>query len=170
MSGKGVSEIHDANMRTALAKHFQRTGYSPIVEEMPFDRLLQAEDDGISGGESEAGEYEMLQRHVGIKGLFRYILAEGHHPQKIMKRLYAAGSGFLIEPFCTMTQEERGLMLGETKAAVSHRMKSISGMIEREGMKGSRLPGQKSKASTANYSASQVGNTNRKKKRRKPVK
>ena len=167
MSKAKASAVDEANMRAVLESQWARTQYGGIVEEMPFDRLLLAEDDEITGGDEGPGDYEMMQRVVGVKGLYRYLLAEGNHPLAIMKRLYAAGAAMNIEAFASLTMEERALMFGETKAAVSFRMKKLSGMIERAGMKGSRLPGQKSKDSTANYSAAQIGNQNRRSKRLK---
>jgi len=166
---KDAGRVHEANMRAALESSYAREQFAIAEQEMPFDRLLMIED-GIDDGEDPAGRYEYHQRLVGVKALFRYILAEGNHPLKIMKRLYAAGAGFREEAFSRLTMEERALMFGETKAAVSWRMKALSGLIDLAGMRGTKLPGQKSAAATANYSACQAGNSNRKKKRRRRVK
>lgn len=172
MSNDG-EKIHDANMRQALRSHHGRTGYVPIVEYMPWDQLLEVEGDrGNDANTEEDDEREdrMAERRAAIRGFYRYLLAEGDHPLKIMKRLYAVGNGMRIEPFCTMTMEERGLMFGEGKAAVSWRMKKLSGEVEKSGQLGSRMPGQKTKGSTSKYSAAQIGNNNRAKGIRKKLK
>jgi hypothetical protein len=153
--------VHEANMRAALESHYVRTHYKSVVEDMPFDEMLSRESDGVDG---EIGEYEMAQRRAAIKGLFRYLLAEGNHPLKLMKRLYAVGVGLCIDEFSGMTNEERGMMFGESKAAVSWRIKFLSGLIRRSGMRGVKLPGQKSPESAAVYAQVQKGNSNRRKK------
>lgn len=157
--------VHEADMRAAMESYYGRNHDQPAHVEMPFDEILESEDDGLEGAPSD---YEMLQRQKGIEGMFRYLTVEGSHPLKIMKRLYAIGRGFRIAPFVDLTMEEAGLMFGETKAAHSWRFKFLSGKIEQCGMKGSKLAGQKSKFSRGNYSAAQQGNQNRKNgKRRK---
>jgi hypothetical protein len=150
----------DASITAAMRSFHARGGRELIVEDMPFDEILSAESDGEEG---EAGEYERAQRRAAIRAIFRYLTAEGPHPLKIMKRLYAIGRGLNIPPFCELTMEEAGLMFGETKAAHSFRVGLLSGVIERSGMHGSRLPGQKSRSASLSYSRAQEGNRNRKK-------
>ena len=129
MSNKKTSKdfiVFGANMASALERYYHRTGGGDlVVTDMPFDEILESESDGLEG---EPGQYEYAQRRLGIRALFAYLCAEGNDPLKIMKRLYAAGRGFSLEPFCTMTMREQALMFGETPAAVSWRMKQLSGM------------------------------------------
>lgn len=156
-------------MDAALRKFYARTKTDAAVIDLPYDEIERAEHDDPSL--EEPGEYEFAQRRCGIKGLFRYLLAEGYHPLKIMKRLFAVGRGMRIEPFAEMTYEEAAMMFGETKAAHSWRMKVLSGMIKMNGMQGTKLPGQKSEAASKRYAKAQMGNTNRADgtKRKKPI-
>lgn len=161
--------VMQANMSQALQRYNRRGGDVASCE-MPFDSLLESESDGIEGGESGPDEYDYAQRRAAIRALFRYLKAEGPHPLKIMKRLWAVGRGMHDEYFASLTMTEAGLMFGESKAAHSWRMRVLSGMIELKGMHGIRLPGQKTPASRAVYSAAQQGNSNRtggKRKRRR---
>lgn len=153
--------ILEANISAALRSYHARGGQcEPICEDMPFDEILLAESDGEEG---EPGEYERAQRRAAIRALFRYLTAEGPNPLKIMKRLYAIGRGLNVPPFCELTMEESGLMFGETKASHSFRVGLLSGVIEKCGMRGSHLPGQKSRSASQSYSKAQAGNQNRKK-------
>lgn len=117
--------------------------------------------DLADGSASLVDDYDWQQRMMGVKLAFRWILAEGFHPLKMMKRLYAVGRAMGIDPFTQLTMEEQGLMFSETKAAVSWRMKLLSGIISRRAMAGKRLPGQKSPHSAGSYSVAQKGNDNR---------
>lgn len=122
------------------------------------------ESDGHDG---ELGEYEMAQRRAAVKGMYRYFLAEGPNPLKILKRVYTLGRGLLIEEFATPTMTETAALLGETKGAGSWRYRRLSELMEKIGIKGTCLPGQKLKSTKAKFAAAQAGNTNRT-KRRKP--
>lgn len=162
--------VHEANMNQAMRKYYLRTGAEQPCFDMPFDRILRSEEYDGDDEALEVDEDVLAQRREAIRGVFRYLVAEGPHPLKIMKRLYAVGRGLMIEPFCELTMDESALMFSESKAAHSWRVKFLSGVIERCGMKGSRLPGQKNKSSTANYSMSQAGNSNRRKREAYEVK
>lgn len=164
MVGKSDMAVHEANMRAASDSFFERSNYEGIDTNMPFDELLAAEEELPDDISDEEVRYI---RSAAIRALYRYLLGEGPHPLKVMKRLYAVGAGLLIEPFVSMTQEERAMMFSEKKASVSWRMKKLSGLIKRSGQRGSRLPGQKPESSTPNYSAAQMGHSNRRRKRRR---
>lgn len=111
-------------------------------------------------------DYDWTQRVLGARLVFRWVLAEGFRPLKIMKRLWAIGRAMGIEPFTQLTMDEQGKMFSETKAAVSFRMRVLSGLIQLRGMSGHRLSGQKTAASRGSYSLAQMGNGNRAKGRR----
>ena len=159
---KSSGQIFAANMASALRHYFDRGGACDAVcAEMPFDEMLAREDDG--SGE-DADEERMAQRRAAVKALFGFLTAEGPQPVKIMKRLFAVGRGLRLPFFSELTMGEAGMMLGETKAAHSWRVKVLSGMIKLRGMKGYRLSGQKSPETTGHYAAAQAGNRNRARK------
>jgi hypothetical protein len=126
--------------------------------ENPDEFARQASQHELDG---EPGEYEWRQRILGVKMLFRWILAEGFVPLKIMKRLWAVGRAMNVEPFTQLTMNEQGQMFGETKAAASWRMKVLSGLIKLCGMRGYRLAGQKTDRASEAARKVAMGNTNR---------
>jgi hypothetical protein len=165
MSNSSTSDllVFTANLELALRNYYTRTGGGDLVcVDMPFDDLLAAEADGCEG---EPGDFEMAQRRAAVAGLFRYLLAEGPHPLKLMKRLFAVGRGLGQPFFRDLTMGEAALMFSETKAAHSWRLKVLSGMIKLRGMHGYRLSGQKTPGASAHYAAAQRGNQNRRKKK-----
>lgn len=158
----GWKEI-DAQAHEAQTRHFTREGgWEPTFVEMPFDELLRKEDDGISGGDEPAGEYEFNQRKIGVKVFWDFLLARGSTPMDLFRQLAAVGRGLHRAPFHAMTMHEIAMMEGQSPAAHSYRCRLLSGEIELAGMKGSRLPGQKSKAATESYKVCRKGNNNRK--------
>lgn len=111
--------------------------------------------------DDRCGAYEWKQRALGARMVFRWILAEGYHPLKIMKRLWAVGRAMNLEPFTRLTITEQGLMFSETKAACSWRMKVLSGLIKLAGMAGHRLPGQKTDRAVEAARKAATGNRHR---------
>jgi len=132
--------------------------YSADAQYFRHNGSLVLGPDGLDG---ELGEYEMAQRRAAAKGIYRYFLAEGPNPFKILKRVYALGRGLMIEEFANATMTETAILLGETKGSQSWRFRNLSELMEKLGMKGTTLPGQKSKSSKPNYAAAQAGNRNR---------
>lgn len=135
--------VFEVNMHDALRSWHERGGRGtcePAMVDVPFDEVLMTTRDDLDG---EAGEYEWRQRIFGARLVFRWILAEGFHPLKIMKRLFAVGRAMRIAPFSELTMTEQGKMFSEERASVSWRMKVLSGLIKLRGMRGHRLPGQK---------------------------
>lgn len=170
-SGKNVTPIFEANMDAALRSHYRRTGADAIDPgAMPFDRImtfektLENEDDGIEGGENGAGEYEMRQRVIGVRAFLRFIKRRGVTMPQIMREIFASGRAVQDPFFSSLTMTEAGLMFSETKAAHSWRCGVLSGAIQLEGMKGYRLPGQKTPEAKATYAASAKRTCNRAKK------
>lgn len=152
-----VKLVHEADMDHALRKYYRRRRDEAACVDMPFDEILKQED----GLEGEATDYEWSQRLIGVRGLLRFLTGKGMHPAGILKQLFAAGRGFGVEPFCSLTMGEAALMFSETTAAHSWRCKVLSGLIELKGMSGTRLPGQKNPEASQTYSAVQKGNKNR---------
>lgn len=149
LAGDPTASRGDRKKAQAAADEF----FARHERDFAFLATLEAAD--------EVNDYDWQQRTIGARLVFRWILAEGFHPLKIMKRLYAVGRAMHVDPFTQLTMEEQGGMFGETKAAVSFRMKVLSGLIKLRGMMGNRLPGQKTPAASASYSGAQMGNHNR---------
>lgn len=149
----------DAAANGALSRFFARTGWEPVETRMPFDDLLAAEEDGEDG---EVGEYELRQRMAGVRAFFKFLMSRGPHPAQMLKMAAAAGRACRVAPFAAMTMAEAGAMFGETPAAHSWRCKLLSREIDLAGMRGSKLPGQKSKEASESYRKARKGNCNRK--------
>ncbi len=161
-SKKGGWQEIDAASHEAQTRHFTRDGgWQPTEVGMPFDDLLRAEDDGISGGADGPGEYEFTQRKIGVKVFWDFLMARGSTPMDLFRQLAAIGRALHRAPFHAMTMHEISMMEGQSPAAHSYRCKLMSGEIELSGMKGSRLPGQKSKAASESYKECRKGNKNR---------
>lgn len=155
--------VFEANMHAAMRAVHDRGAVElreVAIVDMPFDEMLKNEREG-DDLEGEPGEYEWRQRILGAQIVFRWILAEGFNPLKMMKRLFAIGRALRLEPFTQMTMNEQGLMFSETKAAVSWRMKLLSGAIKLRGMAGHRLPGQKTERAVEASRLAALGNHNR---------
>lgn len=152
----------DEKASYALERFFDRTGWQPVVSRMPFQEMLELEADGT---EEAVGEYEVHQRMVGARAFIRFLQSTGVHPSAMLKQLVAAGRALHVEPFSSMTMEESGLLMGETKASHSFRCKYLSKKIKMAGMNGCKLPGQKGEAASEAYRIVRKGNTNRRKKK-----
>jgi hypothetical protein len=183
----GWREI-DAKSHESLTRFFVRTGeegggrYEPTSSDMPFDRMLDVPlvnghlaelarlDEGsfhdliarVEDGEAELGEYEIQQRIKGALLLVKFMARRSPHPWDVYRQFAAIARGMHISPWCEMTMEEVALMEGQSKAAHSFRCKVISGEIELAGMRGSRMPGQKTKSASESYKKQRKGNNNRK--------
>jgi hypothetical protein len=150
--------LFEANMDAALRRHYLRTGADMVYTEMPYDDLLRSEEDEP---DEEIGLDVWRERALGARTMMQRLLAEGPHPQKLLKHLFTLGRALNVEPFNQFTMEEAAMLCGEGKASHSHRLKLLSRLLGEAGMKGTRLPGQKSPLTTASFSAAQRGNRNR---------
>lgn len=150
--------LFEANMDAALRKHYRRTGAEMVYTEMPYERMLRDADDTA---DEDLDMDIWRERAIGARALMKQLMCEGPHPQKLMKHIFTVGRALNMEPFNQFTMEEAAMLCGELKATHSYRLKLLSKLIGAVGMKGVRLPGQKSSAATAKYSAAQKGNKNR---------
>jgi hypothetical protein len=158
-----VTPIFEANMDAGLRSHYRRAGAELADTRMPFDALLAIEsaDDGIDGGDKGPSDYEMRQRVIGVRTVFGLIKSRGVSMGQMMRQLFAVGRSLNDPFFSSLTMAESAMMFSETKAAHSWRCKVLSGKIKLQGMKGHRLPGQKTPESRAAYAAAATGNSNR---------
>lgn len=168
--GRDGFVIFDASMTAALRRHYRRSQAEMVSMVMPFDELLAAESDGLDG---ELTEYEWRQRAVGARAVLAFIAGRGVHPVQLLKSLFVVGRGMHVEPFASLPMEDAAILCGEKKASHSARAKLLSKLLEAAGMKGVRLPGQKSPLSSEAYAAAARRTCNRRKKvkgwRRKPA-
>jgi hypothetical protein len=140
----------------ALRRFHQReAGYASTPR--GYEEILRADEDE----QVEAGDYEMRQRALGARAILLWIVSEGLHPKKLVRRLLVVGRACATEPFNLLTMEEAAMLGDEQKATHSARCKVLSRMMQRLGMKGFKIAGQKPESATAKYSASAKGNRNR---------
>jgi hypothetical protein len=167
---KTVTPIFEANMDAAQRAHYRRTGAAAIdpglmpfqqLKSMPFDEALREEDDGEGG---EITDYEMRQRVIGVRAMFRKLKERGVTMPQIMKQLFAVGRTIHDPFFSSLSMTESGLMFSETKSAHSWRCKVLSGEIKLAGALGYQLPGQKTPEARPKYAAAAKRTCNRAKK------
>jgi len=140
----------------ALRKFHQReAGYSSTPR--GYEEIFALDEDA----EMPPSDYEMRQRALGAGAVLVWIASEGLHPKKLVRRLLVAGRACATEPFNLLTMEEAGLLGDEEKATHSARCKVLSRMMQRLGLKGFKIAGQKPESATAKYSAAAKGNRNR---------
>lgn len=185
----GWREI-DAASTQSMTRFNVRNGFEPTSVDMPFARAMdvpihevgspagaaqngKSAKDGrrlsftetIGGqfeeGDDEAGAYEIRERMIGVRLFMRFLKARAITPMDLFRQLAAVGRAIHEPPFCEMTMQEASMMEGQSPAAHSWRCKVMSGEIELAGMKGSKLPGQKSKAASDSYREQRKGNCNR---------
>lgn len=154
---KGYREL-DAQANEALTRFYTGSGYEPVDSRLPFHAMLEREEDGT---EEPVGEYEIRQRHIGVKAFFRFLTDRGVHPAAMLKQLAAVGRGIHAAPFHELTMHEVAMLFDETPAAHSYRCKLLSNQIKLSGQKGAKLPGQKSADATESYKVCRKGNNNR---------
>lgn len=114
--------------------------------------------DGAGG---KLSEHDMKQRLLGAVALFDFLQSRGSVPMDFFRQFTAVGRALHREPYSLMTMREIAMMEGQSPASHSWRCKLMSGEIELMGMKGSTLPGQKSKAASEAYKKCRKGNNNR---------
>lgn len=147
----------------ATASFLARTRHA-VREDVRFEEFLESGSDELDGAPSAE---DLRVRRRAVRAMLEFISRavpgiasrSGARPalqrvaRRVMRELWTIGRGLHQEPFRTMTMEEAGGMLAETKANHSHRGKQLSRMIESAGMMGSQLPGQKGKHASASYAA-----------------
>lgn len=147
----------DMTLRHAWSRE-QSAGREPVYTRTPIDEMISRED-----GEP-LDEY--LMRVEAMRDLMGYFFADGPHPAAVLKRVFAVAKAIFPELVLNMSCEEIGLLFGETKAAVSYRIKLlVNRPIAALFGHGVQLPWQKSSIACAKYREQALGNTNRRKKK-----
>lgn len=162
MSNKRATSGHEERIERVLRGAYHRmlcNGEQPSWEgldaQSPLDALIEKE-------EGPLGEEVMAAKMETMSLLLDYCFGDGPHPGAVLRRLFALAWGLRKDLVADMSQSEISEMFGETRAAMSFRVKRIfEGYQARAGMRGCCLPGQKPMGARASYAEAQKGNTNR---------
>jgi hypothetical protein len=144
-----MSEITEEKITDTLKRVWAReqaAGRDPVYSTTPLDELLARE-----GGEEVE---EHLIRLEAFRRLLEYFFGDGPHPGQVIRRVFAITKALRPTLVLNMSLEEIGLMLGETKAAGSWRIKQlVNRPIARSCGHETNLPWQKSSTAVASYAA-----------------
>jgi len=153
---------HELRINTVLGKVHRREGgdFDLPDNRTPLTDLLAKELIGEGGHEESAGEWAI--RDEAFSRLLGYIFADGPHPGVTMRRLYALAYAKDKSLIRNMSMTDLAQMFGETKAAQSWRINRMyTDYLKSTGMRGCKIPGQKSESARETYSDLQQGNKNR---------
>lgn len=156
---------HEERIEHVLGVVYRREGMVEFPDNRtPLSDLLQREDGELS---KDVFTQDPAVMQEAFSRLLNYFFADGPHPGCVLRRVFAVAWALRPSLITHMRQTDIALMFGETKAAMSWRINQIfTGYLKAAGMRGTRVPGQKSQASISNYSAAQMGNQNRAKTKR----
>jgi len=144
-------------IRQTLLRFYAETSWQPVENQTPLQTLI----DGETGGELD----EWGCRHEVLVALLDWLCEDGVHPGAVLRRIYAVGKALNRPPWSLLSLEETGQMFGETRAAMSWRIKKIfSGYLKKKGFRGFKAPFQKDEEAVASFAKVQKGNRNRRKK------
>ena len=136
-------------------------------EERPYLSLQEALSPRVKLGGDFATDEEMEIRLEAWEAFLSYIFQGGRvNPWQGLKNLIAAVRKVRPELLNGMTATDVGIILGETKAAVSAReIARVEGQLKRWGVRGYQcLGGSKTESARQSFAKSAKGNTNRRKK------
>lgn len=160
-----MSAFHEERITETLRHAWSReqaAGREPVYTRTPIDEMISRED-----GEAIDA---YLMRVEAMRDLMRYFFAEGPHPAAVLKRVFAVAKAIFPDLVLNMSCEEVGMLFGETKAAVSYRIKLlVNRPIAALFGHSVQLPWQKSSSACAKYRSQAMGNTNRRNTKKKPV-
>jgi hypothetical protein len=149
------TDAHEARIASVLARKASQLGYEApsVTTYTPLSALLASEDG--------ADEDERQARSEIVGKMLDFILQDGAHPAKAMKNLYAIVHALRPQALPgKWTCQDIADLFGETKAAHSWRVKQLCGP-KLKGARPIKARFQKAASATANYSAAQKGNHNR---------
>lgn len=137
-----------------------RAGAEPREDETPLDIVAAIEE---GGAEDEVAEALREGRTEGVRLALEFVFQDGCDPAVVMRRLYATVSQLAPELIHGMTFAEQAEMFGETRSAVSGRIRRL---FKDTAVRGRN---QKRQSAVERMREAQRGNSNRKngeKKRR----
>jgi hypothetical protein len=157
-----TEEAIEEVLRTVWSRE-QAHGREPAYMRTPLDELVSME----SGDAAD----EHAIRLEAFRRLLEFFFSDGPHPGYVIRRVFAVTKALRPSLILNMSLEEIGLMLGETKAAGSWRIKQlVNRPIAAASGHGSQLPWQKSASACEKYAARAAGNSNRSQKKKKTPK
>lgn len=146
-------EIIDETLRRVYSRE-QAHGREPVFHRTPLEDLVAKE------AVETIDEFEI--RCEGAERLLEYFFADGPDPRHVIRRVYAWVKSQRADLLLNMTHHEIGLLLGESRAAGSWRVKKIiNSRLKSAGFLGTQVPGQKSLSACKKYAAAAEGNHNR---------
>lgn len=152
-----MSEPTEEKITETLRRAYSREqahGREPVYFRTPLEDLMSREE-----GE-DTDEYSI--KREAFDRMLDYFFADGPHPGTVMRRVFAWAKALRSELLLNMSLDEIGKMFGEGRAAQSWRIKQlVTRPLKASGAKGSHLPWQKSPTAVEKYSASAIGNRNR---------
>ena len=155
-------DVFDCRADEAIKAFYAAHGSTRYYSDLPGDRIADVPfSEWMSNSQAPDDAQTVEERMQGVMQFFQYLASRSIHPASMLKWIFAIGRALHISPFCDLTMTEAAIIMGETKAAHSHRCKILSGEIRIAGFRGTRIPRQKTEGSTAAFSAAQKGNTNR---------
>ena len=152
MSNNSLGSIdvnaHERRIAAALARNARRRRYA-IVDTgsaLTVEEVLGGDESGIAVA----------------RELLYFLNADGQHPGALLRRVYILLKAITPEAIGDLTLTEIGMIFGETRAAVSIRVKRVfSSFQKKQGAKGFKAPFQRSETACVAMSRAQMGNRNR---------
>lgn len=153
--------VVEAHIDEVLDEAYRRMGcVAPRRNGRPVIQMVDAVRE-------ETGD-EMIIWLEAWRAFLAILWAEGPSPLKALKRLMALTWCVSRENLANMTQAQVGELMGETRAAVSARVRVVYvEFLKAHGFRGTRVPGMKSDAATKAYAKRAEKNVNRKSGRKK---
>jgi len=152
-----MSELSEEVIQEVLSSAYSREqahGREPVYFRTPLDEILSRE----AGETSDEAAIRLEARLEMLEWFF----GDGPHPGHVMRRVFAMAKSIKSGLILNMSLEEMGLMLGETKAAGSWRIKKlINRPLVAMGFSGVVMPWQKSASAVDEYASAARGNHNR---------
>lgn len=155
----GAKDAQDLEAEDALVAELRSSMFGEpehLVQKAIGEKLAE-----LRAMPSGASAHDLQQRKLGAMMVFEYLKLSGMHPADQLRQLQAMGRALGVEPWASMTMHEVSDIEANTPAAHSHRVKLLSKKLKAAGVKGTRLPRQKSEAASESYRARQMGKKSR---------
>lgn len=152
----GTAAEHEERIASVLARRASKAGMQAegVTYRTPLSALLAAEE--------EDTDDTLAARSEIIGMMIDFAMQDGPHPQAVLKNFYAIVHALRPQALRGWTCQDIAELFGETKAAHSWRVKKIFKVrLEAVGARPIKARFQKPSGATANYSAAQKGNHNR---------
>ena len=133
-----------------------------IERRTPFDDLDEKEQE-VRLEDVERGNREAMRMWLEANAwLLDFFFADGPHPAKVMRRVYAWTKKFRPANIWDAGFRDLAKLLGESHAAMEWRIGvMIDGYAAGKGVVGNKMPWQRGAEVCASYSAAQKNNVNR---------